>query len=48
MSINPNPSLTFNSDFLDSGSSAADLITNDANFSLLIAGLGTGDSVAYE
>ena len=48
MSINPNPVLTFDSDFVDSGSSAVDRITNDVNFSLVVAGLGAGDSVAYQ
>ena len=48
MSINPNPVLTFGSDFVDSGSSAVDRITNDVNFSLAVAGLGAGDSVAYQ
>ena len=48
MSINPNPVLTFGSDFVDSGSSAVDRITNDVNFSLVVAGLGAGDSVAYQ
>ena len=48
MSINPNPALTFDSDFVDSGSSAVDRITNDVNFSLAVAGLGVGDSVAYQ
>ncbi len=48
MSINPNPVLTFGSDLDDSGSSALDRITNDVNFSLAVAGLGAGDSVAYQ
>ena len=48
MSINPNPVLTFGSDFVDSGSSAVDRITNDVNFSLAVAGFGAGDSVAYQ
>jgi hypothetical protein len=48
MSINASPVLAFNSDFNDSGSSAVDRITNDVNFSLAVADLGTGDSVAYQ
>jgi hypothetical protein len=48
MSINSRPVLTFGADFVDSGTSAVDFLTNDASFSLVVAGLETGDSVAYQ